>query len=251
MKTESKLHPPGLILCRIMLFIICASAFVLFAGCAFTIVPPETAVIPATDNAPEMAVRYPMRVITHHSESFWDLHQVKRNIQGLMDTQFVRMFDIAVDTVIPAPEIRPLESGIEGLKYSWAMLPDRAPVRITGDLFHALGIEKLSISRGYYFFPRMVYLTDWVQRGLGEANQLAGLAVPGGDRLIPVAVTTPINSGVDGAQSGLIGAYIFVFGTIDQGLDALIDGLEATYAGVIWVCAWPFYRNSAPLPESN
>lgn len=184
---------------------------------------------------------YPMRVIVHDEDAFWDAHQIKSNLVGLLEFEVVRAVDVVIDLAAPGPERRPVENSIEWGKNQFARLPDSAPKTIVGELFWALGIEKASYGRGVGFFPRLVYITEWLQISAGELNRVAGYANPWQETLIPKSWTSAPNHGIDWAQNGLIGAYIFVVQGLDWCADEIIDGGEAAYKGVVWIVVRPWY----------
>ncbi len=206
--------------------VICLGCVLLFfAGCA--------RVQPAGDG-------YPQRVIVHDSQSFWDAHQIKTNIIGLGELEVVRAVDRVVDVLIPGGEARPLESSIEWTKNQYAHMPDCFPFSTVGGLFEALGIEKLSWSRGPLFVPRIVYLVNWVQNTLGELNHIGGYLVPGQNRLIPAVVTRHPNAGLDWLESRTIGVFIFVGQGIDTVTDWAVDGGEAVWRFTVTCAVWPW-----------
>jgi hypothetical protein len=221
------------------------------AGCAFKVVRPPPLVVGSAETGEVRVVKYPAYVLVHDSESFWDAHQIKDNLIGLTEGEVVHWVDVAVDGMTPGPQHRPVENSIEWIKNSYAQLPDCAPVRIVDGLFSALGIEKTTLLLGatkiayaptdplsYLLFTRVIYLTDWVQETLGEANAGAGHLVPWPGPFIPRAATAPVNRGVDWAQSGAIALYVHVFHKVSVGLDYAIDGGEAAWGGVVWCFVW-------------
>jgi len=130
-------------------------------------------------------------------------------------------------------------------KGSDAQLPDCAPVRIVDGLFSALEVEKVTVVSGtrivlapadplnYLLFTRIIYLTDWVQDTLGEVNSALGYLVPWKGPFIPSVMTSPVNSGVDWAQSGALTLYIYVFRKISVGLDDGLYGGEWAWGEVV------------------
>ncbi|MHC4510362.1 MAG: hypothetical protein ACYTAO_15650 [Planctomycetota bacterium] len=185
-------------------------------------------------------------VLVHDEDSFWDAHQIKNNILGLTELEVVRVLDITLDTLTPGPERRPVENGIEWTKNQYAKLPPWAGVVIVRELFWAMGIEKLCLARGSGFFPRVVYLTDWLQTTLGEMNRVAGYAVPGQETLIPRKWTATPNRGVDWAQSRVMGAYIFLYQGLDWCLDKTIAGGEIVWQKTVWLVVTPVVLSKNP-----
>jgi hypothetical protein len=221
------------------------------AGCAFKVVRPPPLVVSSLETGEKRVVEYPAYVVVHDSDSLWDGHQIKDNLIGLTEGEVVHWIDLAVDGLTPGPPRLPLENGIEGIKNGYAQLPDCAPVRIVGGLFSALFVEKTTLLTGatkivyaptdpmsYFVFTRVIYLTDWVQETLGEANTAAGYLAPWKGPFIPKVATAPINSGVDWTQSGAIALYVHVFHKVSVGLDYAIDGCEAAWGGVVGVFVW-------------
>lgn len=205
-----------------------------FTGCAFKVVRPETILVKVPETGETEIIEYPAYVITHDSDSPWDAHQIKNNIVGFLDLEIVRILDITIDLLIPFREQRPIENSIELVKNSYAQIPDCIPVRVIGGFFRALGIEKLCISRAsFYFFPRLVYLTDWVQETLGEVNIAAGYIAPWRGAFVPKTATKPLNDGVDWAQSSAIGIYIRILHQLNSFADHVIDSGESAWAGII------------------
>lgn len=222
------------------------------AGCAFKVVRPAPLVVESAETGEVRVVKYPAYVVVHDSESFWDAHQIKDNLIGLTEGEVVHWIDMAADGMTPGPDHRPLENSIEWTKNSYAQLPDCAPVRIVGGLFSALFIEKTTLLSGatkivyaptnpmsYFVFTRVIYLTDWVQETLGEANTGAGYLVPWPGPFIPLVATAPVNQGVDWTQSGAIALYVHVFHKVSVGLDYGLDGCEAAWGRVVGVFVWP------------
>lgn len=220
-------------------------------GCAYKVVRPPPLVVGTAQNGPVRVVQYPAYVLVHDSESFWDAHQIKDNLIGLMDGEVVSWFDRAIDVMTPGPRHLPLENSIEWIKNSYAQLPDCAPVRIVDGFFSAVGIEKTTLINGatkivvapadplsYLVFTRVIYLTDWVQETLGEMNAAAGHLTLRRGPLVPLPMTAPINRGMDWAQSGAVTLYIRIFREVSNGLDSAIDGCEAAWGRVVWCFVW-------------
>ncbi len=219
------------------------------AGCA-TVVRPPPLVVSSAETGEIRVVKYPVYVLVHDSESFWDAHQIKDNLAGLTEVEIVHWGDLAVDGLTPGPAHRPMENGIEWIKNRYAQLPDCAPVRIVDGLFSALGIEKTTVLCGveiagdpeepqsYFLFTRVIYLTDWVQETLGEGNSAAGHLAPWSGPFIPLTVTAPVNRGVDWAQTGAIALYVQVVHKVSVGLDSALDGGETAWGGVVWCFLW-------------
>ena len=124
-------------------------------------------------------------------------------------------------------------------------------MRIVGGLFSAIGIEKTTLVTGatkiavaptdpvsYFVFTRAVYLTDWVQETLGEANKAVGCVTPWPGPFVPLAVTAPVNHGLDKVQSGAIAGYVYVFHKISIGADSAISGCESAWGRVVWLFVW-------------
>ena len=220
------------------------------AGCVSVVRPPAL-IIGSAETGPVRVVKYPAYILVHDSESFWDAHQIKDNLIGLTEGEVVHWVDLAVDGVTPGPKNRPVENSIEWIKNSYARLPDCAPVRIVDGFFSALGIEKTTLLTGatkiawaptdplsYFVFTRVIYLTDWAQETLGEANTGAGHLAPWPGPFVPLVVTAPVNHGVDWAQSGAIALYVHVFHKVSVGLDSALDGCESAWGGVVWCFVW-------------
>lgn len=206
------------------------------AGCAVTMVEPPPLVVEASASGNSRIVHYPPQYVAHDSESFWDLHQLKDNAVGLLEMDVVWLADLGLDSLTPGPERRPVEHQIEALKNGYARLPDCAVVRVVGDLFAALGIEKTSLGRrDWWFLPRLVYLTDWGQNTLGELNTSAGHCVFLSGPLIPPAATAPANKGVDWLQSRSLGLYSYVLVKLNHGTDSAISGGESAWGNVVGI----------------
>ncbi len=218
------------------------------AGCGYRVVQPDPLVIPTIDGGMRV-VTYPACVVAHSSESFWDPHQVKDNLVGLLEVDIVHAVDLGADALIPGPDRRPVDGGVEWLKNQYSRLPDCAPVRIVGGLFGALGIEKTTLiyipetieeplSAGSYLaYTRVVYLTDWVQETVGEVNAAAGYLVPWEGPFVPRAATAPVNRAVDWAQEGAIKLYVYVAHKINVFVDEVIDRCERAWGRVVRVFA--------------
>ncbi len=217
------------------------------AGCAFKVVRPPPLVVGSAEGGNVRVVKYPAYILVHDSQSNWDLHQIKDNAVGLTEGEVVHWLDMGIDGVTPGPPGHPIENGIEWIKNNYAQLPDCAPVRVVGGLFYALGLEKITLLSGatkiiwaptdpisYLAVLRVIYLTDWVQETLGEVNTGAGHLVPWPGPFVPLAVTAPVNRGVDWAQYGSVELYIYVVHKISVGLDDALDGCESAYGGVVW-----------------
>lgn len=222
-----------------------------FGGCAFKVVRPPPLIVKSLETGEVRVVKYRAYVVVHDSEAFWDGHQIKDNLIGLSEVEVIHFVDLATDGLTPGPPHRPLENSIEWTKNSYAQLPDCAPVRIVGGLFSALSIEKTTLLAGttriavaptdpisYFVFTRVIYLTDWVQETLGEANTGAGYLVPWQGPFIPMVATAPVNKGVDWTQSGAIALYVHVFHKVSVGLDYAIDGYEAAWGKIVWCFVW-------------
>ena len=215
------------------------------SGCVSVVQPPPLAV-GAEGNGEARVVEYPAYIVVHDSESLWDAHQIKDNLIGLTDGEVVHWIDLGIDTVTPGPKNLPVENSVEWIKNSYAQLPDCPPVRIVDGLFSALGIERTTLINAatiamyptdpisYFAFTRVVYLTDWVQETLGEANAGAGHLVPWEGPFVPLAATAPENRAADWAQSGSIALYVYVFHKISIGLDSAIDGCESAWGSMAW-----------------
>lgn len=220
------------------------------AGCAFKVVRPAPLVVESPETGIVGVLKYPAYVVVHDSDSFWDGHQIKDNLIGLSEGEVIHWIDLGVDGLTPGPPHLPLENGIEWTKNTYARLPDCAPVRIVGGLFSALFAEKTTLVSGariasaptdpvsYFVFTRVIYLTDWVQETLGEANTGAGYLAPWQGPFIPQAATGPVNKGVDWTQSGAIALYVHVFHKVSGGLDYAIDGGEAAWGGLVGYFVW-------------
>ena len=219
-------------------------------GCVSVVRPPPL-VVGAVETGDRHVVNYPAYVLVHDSESFWDVHQIKDNLIGLTEGEVVHWVDLTVDGVTPGPQHRPVENSIEWIKNRYAQLPDCAPVRIVDGLFSAVGIEKTTLLTGatriaaapadplsYFVFTRVIYLTDWGQETLGEANTAAGYLVPWPGPFIPQAVTAPVNHGMDWTQDGAITLYVYVCYKVNIGLDSALDGCESAWGGVVWCFVW-------------
>lgn len=225
--------------------LIAAVSMAVCPGCAFKIVRPPPLIVKSPETGTEQRVEYPAYVLVHDASSFWDAHQIKDNIIGLFDGEIVHWIDLPLDAVMPGPKRRPVETGIEWIKNSYAQLPNCAPVRIVDGFFSALEIEKVTVVTGtrivlaptdpltYTLFTRVIYLTDWVQDTLGEVNSGLGYLVPWPGPLIPYVVTDPINRGVDWTQRGALTLYIYVFRKISVGLDDGLYGGEWVWGKVV------------------
>ncbi|KPL08921.1 hypothetical protein AMJ85_07515 [candidate division BRC1 bacterium SM23_51] len=211
------------------------------SGCVCKVIPPETVTVRSAPDGELHTFEYPLMVIVHDENSVWDAHQIKNNIIGLTELEAVRILDILSDILTPGPEHRPIENAIEWIKNQYAKLPPCAPVTIVRELFWAMGFEKLSPTRGSGFFPRVIYLTDWLQITLGEMNRVAGYAIPGQDTLLPRTWTARPNDGVDSAQNGLMGAYIYLYQGLDWCLDKTIAGGEIVWQKTVWLVLVPWY----------
>ena len=211
-------------------------------GCLTSVVRPEPLVIQDPLTGETKTVRYPLVVITHDPNSFWDWHQIKDNILGLMELEGVRIFDVCADTLlIPGEEARPLENGIEAFKNAYSRLPRIAPFNTIGEFFSALGLEKTCFNRGPLFFPRIVYMTDWVQNTLGDADHIAGTIVLDRDTLFPSSITTPLGHGVNWMQKRSLGnIYVFILWTLDELADEAIDVGEAAWGKAVWCIVAPW-----------
>jgi len=219
------------------------------SGCAFKIIRPEVMTVRrAPDGKPE-EMRYPLRIIVHDKESFWDAHQIKSNLIGLSDLSAVHTLDLVIDAVTPGPDKRPLENSIEWIKNQYAKLPRWAPVNIVGRLFWAMGLEKSSYGRRAVFIPRIVYLIDWVRFTVGELNRVAGHAVPWNGGLIPKRWTAASDRGMDWAENSVIASYIRIAQGIDWGLDKSLDGGEWCWQKTVWAFAVPFVRPPKSEPS--
>lgn len=219
-------------------------------GCVSVVRPPPLVV--GSPNAGDVrVVNYPAYVLSHDSESFWDAHQIKDNLIGITEKEIVQWVDLGMDSVTPGPPRRPMENGIEWIGNSYAQLPDCAPVRIVGGFFSAVGIEKTTLVTGatraalaptdplsYFGLTRAIYLTDWAQETLGEANAAAGYLAPWPGPFVPLAATAPVNRGADWAQSGAIALYVRVFHKVSVGLDRVLDGYETAWGGLVWCFVW-------------
>jgi hypothetical protein len=214
------------------------------SGCAYKIVHTPPLVV-KSETGTGRTVEYPDTILVHDSASVWDVHQIKDNIIGLFDGEIVHWIDLPLDAIIPGPKRHPLQTGIESVKNGYAQLPDCAPVRIVDGLFSALEIEKVTVVGGarlvispadpltYVLFTRIIYLTDWVQETLGEMNSGLGYLVPWPGPFIPRVVTTPVNDGVDWAQSGALTLYITVFRKVSVGIDDGLYGGEWVWGKVV------------------
>jgi len=211
--------------------LVCAT--VALSGCAFRIVPRETMEVHEASGGQPEVLRYPLKALVHDDESFWDLHQAKDNIAGLTEFEVVRMADLIADTAMPGPERRPVENSIEWFKDQWAKLPQIPPVRLVGELFWALGIEKTCYVRSESFFPRIIYLTEFAQQAMIESNNMLGYVILQRDGFVPSGWTDPSNRGVDWAQSRLLGLYTWLFQELDWCLDQLLYGAEMAWAEAI------------------
>ena len=223
-----------------------AAALVMLActGCAFKVIRTPPLVITSATGG-EQVVKYPAYVLVHDPQSRWDAHQIKDNIVGLFDGEVVHWLDLGLDSATPGPDRLPLQHGIEWIKNEYAQLPDCAPVRIVGGFFSAFAIEKTTLLGGvriasapgepisYFLVTRVIYLTDWVQDTLGEANAGLGHLVPWEGSFFPSFVTAPINDVVDWAQSGAITGYTWVFRQINIGVDDILYGWEWVWGGVV------------------
>jgi hypothetical protein len=228
-------------------------------GCAFHVVhtPPLSARDLGTGEI--RVVHYPAYVLVHDEQSDWDAHQIKNNVVGLFDGELIGWVDLVIDQGIPARDARPLQRGIEWTKNTYAQLPDIAPVRIVGGFFSALGIEKTTILGGvriakapgdpisYFAFLRAIYLTDWLQDTLGEANTGLGHLVPWKGSFVPAFVTAPINDVADWAQYGAVTGYIYVFREIDIGLDNVLYAGEWLWGGLVSL----FVDDAEPVNQST
>ena len=228
-----------------------APVLLLCAGGCVTVVQPPPLVVGSEDAGGVHVVNYPSYLLVHDSASWWDAHQIKDNLIGLTEGDVVHWMDLSADSLTAGPDNHPVENSVEWIKNSYAQLPDCAPVRIVGGLFSAVGIEKTTVLTGvtrialaptdpvsYFVFTRVIYLTDWAQETLGEANAGAGHLVPWSGPMIPRRVTEPANAGVDWAQSGAIALYVYAFHKASVGLDYALDGCEAAYGGVVWCFVW-------------
>jgi hypothetical protein len=187
------------------------------------------------------------------------VHQIKNNVIGLFDGELIGWLDLAIDQTIPRRDRHPLQRSVEWIKNHYAQLPDVAPVRIVGGFFSALGLEKSTILGGvriakapgdpisYFAFMRVVYLTDWVQDTLGEANTGLGYLVPWTGPFVPTAVTAPLNDAMDWAQFGAVTGYIYVFHQMDIGLDNVLYGTEWLWGGLVSL----FVDDAEPVNQST
>lgn len=231
---------------RILVVWMVIAPLLLGGGGCVSVVRPPPLVVGSEDAGNVRTVNYPAYVLVHDSASFWDAHQIKDNLIGLTEGDIVHLVDLTGDDLTSCPADHPVESSIEWIKNSYAQLPDCAPVRIVGGLFSAVGIEKTTVINGveiamaptdpfsYFVFTRVIYLTDWVQKTLGEVNAGAGHLVPWPGSCIPKSMTAPVTSGVEWTQSGAIALYVYVFHKVSVGLDYAIDGCETAYGGVVW-----------------
>lgn len=230
------------------------------AGCAFKVIPPETVTVHRAPDGEPHTIRYPAQVIVHDDESFWDWHQIKFNLVGLTDLEAVRIVDILADILTPGPERRPAENAIEWVKNEYAKLPPYGPVKIVGELFWAIGLEKASYGRGIGFFPRIIYVTEWFQVSMDEMNSVAGFLLLNREALIPKKWTAAPNRGVDWTQSRALGLYIYLFQGLDWCTDKAIDGAEFAWQKTVWLAAtswWSLFepktigKNGTFLQESE
>ena len=229
---------------QIVLIALAIALVAVLSGCAFRIIPPETmTVYRAPDGKPEQ-IHYPMQVVVHDRESFWDGHQIKDNIFGLSDLEVVRVLDMLADLPNPGPERRPIENAIEWIKNQYAQLPPWPPVNIAGGLFEALGLEKTSILTAYgrrgLSIPQLIYLLHWVRASMGELNRTAGYAIPGQDGWIPKKWLAAPNRAMDRTEDALIGSYIWIFQGLDWCMDVAISGGEWGWQQTVWTVAVPF-----------
>jgi len=215
------------------------------AGCAFKVVHTPPLVVTDPQTGVVRVVNYPAQILVHDDQSLWDVHQIKNNIVGLFDGEFLHWVDVGLDVVLPGPDQLPLQHGIEWIKNEYAQLPDWAPVRIVGGFFSAFAIEKTTVlgavriarapkePMSYFVFTRVVYLTDWLQDTVGELNTGLGHLVPWEGSFVPGFVTAPINSAVDWMQFGAIEGYLYVFREINIGLDNALYGWEWCWGGSV------------------
>lgn len=228
------------------------------SGCAFAVVHTQPLEVRDLVTGETHVVNYPVYVLVHDEESGWDAHQIKDNIAGLFEGEIVHWVDAALDTGIPGPDEHPVASGIESLKNGYAQLPDIAPVRIVGGFFGAFGIEKCTVLGGvriagapgdpisYFAVTRVIYLTDWVQDTLGEANTGLGHLVPWPGAFVPAFVTAPINDAVDWAQSGAITGYVYVYREINTATDDVLYAWEWAWGAAVSL----FVDHGEPVNQS-
>ncbi len=213
--------------------VVAAALAVLFiTGCAYHVVHTPPLTVRDFETGEQRVVTYPAYILVHDEQSNWDGHQIKNNIVGVFDGEFIHWIDAGIDTVIPGPDHLPIEHGIEWVKNNYAQLPDIAPVRIVGGFFTAFQLEKTTVLGGvriinapgdpisYFAVTRVVYLTDWLQDTVGEANTGLGHLVPWEGAFFPGFVTSPVNGAVDWAQTGAITGYIYVFREITIAFEA-------------------------------
>lgn len=209
-------------------------------GCAVKLVRPRSVSSHDPNPGTIRRIHYRYAVITTHSKSFWDLQQAKDNVIGLTEFEVVRVLDLLLDASIPGPEHRPVETGIERWKDLYARTSGWLFFDVLGGLFTALAPEKAAYGRGYGYFPRIVYLADWLQQLFGALNRVGGYAVPGADRLVPAAATAPVNVGADWLQNGAIGAYIYVIHGLDYLASGGIELWQGGRAGVVGLLVAPW-----------
>jgi len=237
---------------RIALVFLTAAAIGASSGCAFKVIRPQTLTVRRSPDRPPETVHYPMKILVHDEDAFWDHHQIKSNIIGLTELEPVRVADLLADTLIPGPEHRPVENSIEWIKNAYAQLPDWALVRIVGEFFWALGLERTCAARGSIVSPlRIIYLVEWGRFTLNECNRVAGYAVPGRDTLIPKSWTAYPDGGVVWLDHHAIGLNIFIVQALDWCFDRVIDGEESVYAGVVWVLVRSFVHAPRAAPAAQ
>lgn len=215
------------------------------AGCAFKVVHTPPLIVTDPQTGVVRVVNYPAQILVHDDQSLWDVHQIKNNIVGLFDGEFLHWVDVGLDAVIPGPDREPVENGIEWIKNEYAQLPDCAPVRIVGGFFSAFGIEKTTVLGAYriarapkepisYFaVTRVVYLSDWVQDTVGEVNTGLGHLVPWEGSFVPSFMTAPINDAMDWMQFGAIEGYLWAFRELNIGADNALYGWEWCWGGTV------------------
>lgn len=235
-----------------------ALAVLCVTGCAYRIVHTPPLSVTDIETGEIRVVEYPVYVLVHDEHSGWDGHQIKNNIVGVFDGELVHWIDAGLDAGIPGRDQLPIEHGIEWVKNGYAQLPDIAPVRIVGGFFTAFQLEKTTVLGGvrianapgdpisYFAVTRTIYLTDWLQDTVGEANTGLGHLVPWEGAFFPAFVTSPVNDAVDWAQSEAITGYIYVFREITIGLDKVIYAWEWAWGALVSL----FVSDAEPVDQA-
>jgi len=173
----------------------------------------------------------------HDESNAWDLHHLAYTPLGILEVEFVRLADWAIDTPLPGPPLRPVERLLHGIRASYHRLPPWYPIRRAGELMNALHLAELSLGDaaatysvttggvsgpGSGMVVRLNQLVDWTQRVMGDVNRALGW--PAGLRRGLIWWSVPERA-VDRAQwllaKGFSRASVFVARTLDRGVTAL------------------------------